>query len=186
MATIPWFPAWGVKFSSPIENISSLIADMEEWRPDERWILISYEVAASEVHLWSAWHQVRRNEQKGTMVARDSGAEFLRVVSGTRQIRVAIERSGISKGDAKAWIIRLPEIDTTKGMEETSIPMEEYNHHSSEAERIIEHLGGRMITRRPFPTIGGLVKIGAITKNETLSNSKIEQAFLLHASMSDL
>ena len=92
---MPWFPAWGVKFSSPIENISSLIADMEEWRPDERWILISYEVAASEVHLWSAWHQVRRNEQKGTMVARDSGAEFLRVVSGTRQIRVAIERSGI-------------------------------------------------------------------------------------------
>ena len=40
--------------------------------------------------------------------------------SGTRQIRTAIDRSGVSKGDTKAWLVRLPEIDTSGGIGETS------------------------------------------------------------------
>ena len=71
MSGVPWFPAWGLRFSTPVDNVPKLISEIEEWRLDSRWSLISYEVAASEVHLWSAWHKSRSNEEQGKMVARD-------------------------------------------------------------------------------------------------------------------
>ena len=52
---VPWFPAWGVKFSEPIENIFSIVSVFNEWRPSNRWLLASFESIASEVHLWSSW-----------------------------------------------------------------------------------------------------------------------------------
>ncbi len=185
MSSVPWFPAWGLGFSSPVDNVPELIAEIEEWRPDSRWSLISYEVAASEVHLWSAWHKSRSNEEQGKMIARDPGAEFLRIISGTRQIRTAIERSGISKGDTKAWLVRLPEIDTSGGIGEVSLPLDEYNNHNKDAERLIEIVGASLITRRPFPTKEGLEKIGFLEKGAEVNSEMIEQSFLLHASMSD-
>ena len=57
MSGVPWFPAWGLRFLTPVDNVLELISEIEEWRLDSRWSLISYEVAASEVHLWSAWHK---------------------------------------------------------------------------------------------------------------------------------
>ena len=120
------------------------------------------------------------------MVARDPGAEFLRIISGTRQIRTAIDRSGVSKGDTKAWLVRLPEIDTSGGIGETSLPIDEYNNHSKDAERLMEIVGASLIARRPFPTIEGLEKIGFLEEGVEVNSDMIEQSFLLHASMSDL
>lgn len=185
MSGVPWFPAWGLRFSTPVDNVPELISEIEEWRPDSRWSLISYEVAASEVHLWSAWHKSRSNEEQGKMVARDPGAEFLRIISGTRQIRTAIDRSGVSKGDTRAWLVRLPEIDTSGGIGETSLPIDEYNNHSKDAERLMEIVGASLIARRPFPTIEGLEKIGFLEEGVEVNPEMIEQSFLLHASMSD-
>ncbi|MBK11770.1 MAG: hypothetical protein CMB44_04425 [Euryarchaeota archaeon] len=185
MSGVPWFPAWGLRFSSPVDNVHELISKIEEWRPDSRWSLISYEVAASEIHLWSAWHKSRSNEEQGRMVARDPGAEFLRIISGTRQISTAIERSGVSIGDTKAWLVRLPEIDTTGGIGETYLPIDEYNNHSEDAGRLIEIVGACLIARRPFPTIEGLEKIGFLEDGVGVNSMIIEQSFLLHASMSD-
>ena len=68
----------------------SLISKINKFRPDDRWVMVSFDVIASEVHLWSVWHKARVNEDRGSMVARDLGAEFLRIVSGTRQISTAI------------------------------------------------------------------------------------------------
>ena len=185
MSGVPWFPAWAIEFSSPIDDVPTLISEIEEWRPDNRWSLISYQVAASEVHLWSVWHKSRSNEQRERMIARDPGAEFLRIISGTRQIRTAIERSGVSNGDTKAWLVRLPEIDTIGGIGETSIPMDEYNNHSRDAERLIEIIGGAMIPRRPFPTMDGLRKIGFVGDGMDIDPEMTEQSFILHAAMSD-
>ncbi len=185
MSGVPWFPAWGIRFSSPVDNVLELISEIEKWRPDSRWSLISYEVAASEVHLWSVWHKSRSNEEQGSMIARDPGAEFLRIISGTRQIRTAIDRSGVSKGDTMAWLVRLPEIDTSGGIGETSLPIDEYNNHSKNAERLIEIVGASLIVRRPFPTLEGLKKIGFLQDGAEVSSEMIEQSFLLHASMSD-
>ncbi|DAC42253.1 MAG TPA: hypothetical protein HA315_05730 [Candidatus Thalassarchaeaceae archaeon] len=185
MSGVPWFPAWAIKFPSPLENVSLLISEIEKWRPDKRWSVISYDVAASEVHLWSAWHKSRSNEQQERMIARDPTAEFLRIISGTRQIKTAIDRSGVSNGDARAWLVRLPEIDTTGGIGEISLPVNEYNNHSRDAERLIELVGARIIPRRPFPTLEGLKKIGFLSDGVVVSTEMIEQSFLLHASMSD-
>ena len=185
MSGVPWFPAWGLRFSTPVNNVPELISEIEEWRLDSRWSLISYEVAASEVHLWSAWHKSRSNEEQGKMVARDPGAEFLRIISGTRQIKTAIDRSGVSKGDKRAWLVRLPDIDTAGGIGETYLPVNEYNNHSRDAERLIEIVGASIIPRRPFPTVEGLQKIGFLGEGVVVSAEMIEQSFLLHASMSD-
>ena len=185
MSGVPWFPAWAIKFSSPLENVSVLISEIEKWRPDKRWSLISYDVAASEVHLWSVWHKSRSNEQQERMIARDPTAEFLRIISGTRQIKTAIDRSGVSKGDKRAWLVRLPEIDTAGGIGETSLPVNEYNNHSRDAERLIEIVGASIIPRRPVPTVEGLQKIGFLGEGVVVSAEMIEQSFLLHASMSD-
>ena len=50
---------------------------------------------------WTAWYALR-NEISGEMVAKTADTEFLRLISGTRQINKAFERSGISVGDEKA------------------------------------------------------------------------------------
>ena len=44
MGGVPWFPAWGLRFSTPVDNVPELISEIEEWRLDSRWSLISYEV----------------------------------------------------------------------------------------------------------------------------------------------
>ena len=185
MTTVPWFPAWAVHFSSPIEDIPSLISKINRLSPDKRWIMISFEVAASEIHLWSVWHKSRVNEERGSMVARDLGAEFLRVVSGTRQISTAIERSGVSQGDSKAWLLRLPELDVGGLIGNTKLPVEEYNNYSAEAEKMIEHLEGSMIPTRPFPSRNGLTKIGYVDEKTVIEGNMVEQSYILHASMSD-
>ena len=108
MRVVPWFPAWAVSFSSTIEDVPSLISKINKFRPDDRWVMVSFDVIASEVHLWSVWHKARVNEDRGSMVARDLGAEFLRIVSGTRQISTAIDRSGVSNGTARLGYFVFP------------------------------------------------------------------------------
>ncbi|MEC7410356.1 MAG: KEOPS complex subunit Cgi121 [Candidatus Thermoplasmatota archaeon] len=185
MRTVPWFPAWAVSFSSTIEDVPALISKINNVRPDDRWVMVSFDVIASEVHLWSVWHKARVNEDRGSMVARDLGAEFLRIVSGTRQISTAIDRSVVSNGDCKAWLLRLPELDVGELIGDTNLPVEEYNTYSKEAERIIELLGGSMMPTRPCPSREGLVKIGYADDGESIEDVMLEQSFVLHASMSD-
>ena len=185
MSYVPWFPAWGISFSYPVDDIATLISKINEIRPDNRWIMISFDVASSEVHLWSVWHKSRVNEERGSMIARDLGAEFLRIISGTRQISTAIERSGVTKGDTSAWLLRLPELDVGESIGDTNLPVEEYNTHSKNAEKMIELLNGSMLSTRPFPSRSGLLKIGYADEKIHIEDNMLEQAFILHASMSD-
>ena len=82
-------------------------------------------------------------------------------------------------------MVRLREIDTSGGSGETSLPIDEYNNHSKDAERLMEIVGASLIARRPFPTIEGLEKIGFLEEGVEVNPEMIEQSFLLHASMSD-
>ena len=168
-----------------IEDVPALISKINNFRPDDRWFMVSFDVIASEVHLWSVWHKARVNEDRGSMVARDLGAEFLRIVSGTRQISTARDRSGVSNGDCKAWLLRLPELDVGELIGDTNLPVEEYNTYSKEAEKMIELLDGSMIPTRPCPSREGLMKIGYTVDGESIEDIMLEQSFLLHASMSD-
>jgi hypothetical protein len=153
---VPWFPAWGVKFSEPIENIFSIVSVFNEWRPSNRWLLASFESIASEVHLWSSWYSMRKAENSGEMIAKTPDTEFLRIVSGTHQINKAFE-----------------------------IPRSTYNDKSENAQRLIEQLDSTLITRRPVPSQLGLNRIGAEFQ-DGISPSLMEGVFISHMALSNL
>ena len=182
---VPWFPAWGVRFTEPVKNIFSTVSIINEYRPSNRWMMLAYEAAASEVHLWTAWYALRKNEDSGEMVAKTPDAEFLRLVSGTRQINKAFERSGIAVDDKCAWIVMLPDAELGDSFGEFSIPLESYNEATEDAIRLIEHLGGSLMPNRPIPTSTGLERIGS-NSFERAGDAGIEDLFLSHLALSDL
>jgi len=52
-----------------------------ELKSDNRWLLLAFDVAASERHLWTAWYSTKRNEKNGKMIANSMDAEFIRLSS---------------------------------------------------------------------------------------------------------
>jgi tRNA threonylcarbamoyladenosine modification (KEOPS) complex Cgi121 subunit len=182
---VPWFPSWGIKFSEPIENVFSVVSIINEWRSSNRWMILAYEAVASEIHLWTAWYALRKSEDSGEMVAKTPDAEFLRLISGTRQINKAFERAGVAVDDECAWIVMLPDSEIGDGFGEFSIPLESYNDATEEAIRLIEHLGGSLMPSRPTPSTSGLERIGSDYSSES-SITEIEDYFLSHIALSDL
>ena len=66
-----------------------MVSLINEWRNSNRWLLLAFDAAASEIHLWTAWYKLRTNENVGSMVAKTPDTEFLRPISGTKQINRA-------------------------------------------------------------------------------------------------
>ena len=182
---VPWFPAWGVEFANPIENIFSVVSVINEWRVSNRWMMLSYEAAASEVHLWTAWYALRSREISGKMIAKTPDTEFLRLIAGTRQINKAFDRAGIALGDIRAWIILLPDSDLGEEFGDYQIPLECYNDSTEDAIRLIEHLNGSLISKRPVASRNGLEKIGSEI-GEISGSLQLEDLFLRNIALSDL
>ena len=181
---MPWFPAWGIKFDTQIEDFKEILSSFNNLRPDDKWILLAFEVAASEKHLWTAWYSMKRNQVKGKMVANSPDAEFLRIISGTHQVRIAFENAGIRNNDHSAWIVRLPEIEISKNIDENTINREAYNLHELEANNLIERMNGALIIQRPRPTLEGLKRIKY--ENEINETKSLEECFLLHLISSNM
>lgn len=183
-AQIPWFPAWGIDFFQPVEDSKKIIETWLEIRASERWVMISGTVAASERHLWAVWAQATRNEEYGQMVARTIDAEFIRILSGTHQIRVAFERAGIRNGDEFAWILYLPK---HPGFDEfgqsINYPSNADNSElEKQASQAMTWLDGDLLTARPTPNSNGLIRLGI---GET-AFEKIELAMITHAATANL
>ncbi len=188
---VPWFPAWGISFPEPLDDPHSAVRVFNEWRPSERWLLLAFDAAASEVHLWTVWHALRRRELRDDMVGNSVDTEFLRLISGTHQIKTAFERAGLRSGDESAWIVFLPEFGgenpyITNGGDALEIPRESYNEATLEAERLILHLKSNLIPSRPFPSRSGLERLGIAKDSATTQTLDLEAAHLAHAAMSDL
>ena len=83
---MPWFPAWGIKFDKEIDDVKEILATFNRLRPNKKWLLLAFDVAASEKHLWTAWYSMKRNQIKGKMIANSPDAEFLRIIAGTHQV----------------------------------------------------------------------------------------------------
>ena len=187
---MPWFPAWGIHFPEPLDDPQNVISIFNEWRPNERWLLLSYSAAASEIHLWTVWHALRRRELRNSMVGNNVDTEFLRLISGTHQIRIAFGRAGLKQGDENAWIVYLPEFGTEYPFnldgETLKIPRNTFNDATADANRLMLHLKSSLVTERPMPTVEGLQRLGN-DSNFTDSNLlELESAFLLHAAMADM
>jgi len=181
---MPWFPAWGIKFESEIIDFKEILSSFNELRPNEKWFLLAFEVAASEKHLWTAWYSMKRNQKKQNMVAKSPDAEFLRIISGTHQVRIAFENAGIRNNDHAAWIVRLPEIEISENIDENLINREIYNYYELEANNLIERMNGSLIPQRPKPTLEGLKRIKY--ENEINKEKSLEECFLLHLISSNI
>jgi len=182
---VPWFPAWGIEFSNPIDDILAIVLEFNSFRPSNRWLLVAFDAIASEMHLWTTWYSMRRREVSGSMVAKTPDAEFLRKVSGTHQISRAFERAGLRKGDGNAWIVFLPEFNIGNSFGDFSIPFETYNEMSLESERLVEVLDGRLLPLRPTPSLKGLERLG-MEDIENSPPSEIEGLFLSWMAQADL
>ena len=187
---VPWFPAWGIHFPEPLDDPQNVISIFNEWRPNERWLLLSYSAAASEIHLWTVWHALRRRELRSSMVGNNVDTEFLRLISGTHQIRIAFERAGLKQGDENAWIVYLPDFGTEYPFkmdgETSEIPRNTFNDATPDANRLILHLKSSLVTERPMPTIEGLQRLGNDSNFADSNLLERESAFLLHAAMADM
>ena len=174
----PWFPAWGIKFTNGINDTNRMLSMFNKLKSDNRWLLLAFDVAASERHLWTAWYSTKRNEKNGKMIANSVDAEFIRLVAGTHQVKIAFNNAGIREGDEAAWIIRLPESDIGSGIDEVFINRDSYNDYDSEANILIEKMGGELISQRPVATLRGLMRIEYDKQvNETQS---LEECFISH------
>ncbi len=185
-ASTPWFPGWGIKFAEPLIEVGEVVARFNEWRPNERWLLLAYDVACSEVRLWTAWSTLRRLEESGRMVARTCDAEFLRLISGTHQLSSAFARAGISNGDQSAWIIHLPETEIGEEFGQMELPRTSYLDNEIEAIRMMEHLGARLLARRPVPNEAGLLRLGVIERGDSIEAMRQEDSFILHTALADM
>ena len=112
------------------------------------------------------------------MVANSPDAEFLRIISGTHQVRIAFENAGIRNNDHAAWIVRLPEIEISENIDENLINREIYNFYELEANNLIERMNGSLIPQRPKATLEGLKRIKY--ENEINIEKSLEECFLLH------
>ena len=185
-SSMPWFPAWGIDFEEAMVEPNEVVALFREWRPSERWLLLAYDAACSEVRLWTAWATLRRLEESNRMVARTCDAEFLRLISGTHQLSSAFERAGISTGDRSAWIVHLPEIAVGEEFGRMEIPRTIYLDNELDATRLMEHLGAGLLACRPVPSEAGLMRLGAIESGESIEEARQEDAFLLHTALADI
>lgn len=188
---VPWFPAWGIQFPTPLNDPRTVVGVFNEWRPSERWLLLAFDAAASEIHLWTVWQALRRSEIRGDMVGNSVDTEFLRLISGTHQIKTAFERAGLRSGDDSAWIIHLPEFGGAnpygeEAESDLSIPRETFNQSTIEADRLMLHLKAALIPSRPSATQAGLERVGSSAQSGNFSLTELESAFLAHAAMSDL
>lgn len=180
---VPWFPAWGVDLNEPINDVGVLVGDWIERRPSDRWALIAGPIPSSDRHLWASWHVATRNEERDSMVARTIDAEFIRILAGTHQIRLAFDRIGPREGDGHVWIVYLPR---TTGIDSNGL-LEEYPAHEPAIEQmasdLMPWLNGELRTARPVPNREGADRL-EIPSSEPISG--IESSMIMMAASADI
>ncbi len=175
---LPWFPAWGIEFDTPIGNLQKIIYKFNKIRPNNRWLLVRFDSVASEFHLWSTWISVVTKEINDAMIAKSVDVEFQRLLSGNRQISKAFEIVGLSKEDSCAWIISIPKIIEQLILELSVISRNSYSYLDYFSTELIRRLGAKLLPKRPMPSINGLNKMGIETKNRDFSSKEKEELLI--------
>lgn len=181
-ATPPWFPAWCIQFADPVSDPRLTAAMLLENRNDNRWLLLGYPTAASERHLWATWLALRERMLGEKMVSNSMDGEFLRLIAGTHQMRVAFNRAGIQSGDEKAWLVRIPEWDG--GSEEIELPYYDGKHDES-AHELMSWLDAELVPQRPIPTVNTLDRL-EIEYDSNNNDLEIERLLLTHTAIVDI
>ena len=117
------------------------------------------------------------------MVARTIDAEFIRILSGTHQIRVAFERAGVRNGDEHAWLLHLPLHPGFDDYGQSKIYPNIDKKNEFDASKAMTWLNGDLWTARPSPNTDGPKRLGI---DRDLSFEQIEQVILAHAASADI
>lgn len=176
----PWFPCWGIKFENKDIIIPDLVNNFLKIRPNNRWLLISKFSAASENHLWNAWYSMEQNFMNNTALSKNPDAEFIRIISGTNQLKTAFSRAGLNKNDEQAWLIYLPSVEENLD----SLPNISTISFTESAQKIIYLINASILTERPRPSKEGLERLG-IEFNGNF-NSINDKLFISHIARSSL
>ena len=152
----PWYPCWGIKINLEDYSISNFVKKFLEIRPDSRWLLISKDVAASERHLWHVWFAMEQQYLQKSALSKNVDAEFIRIISGTNQLKTAFSRAGLNENDTEAWLIYLPK----PGSNLDSIPETPISEFTEKAQKITYLMNSKIITERPKPSMNGLERLG--------------------------
>tara|TARA_B100001996_G_scaffold338258_1_gene290617 strand:- start:47 stop:595 length:549 start_codon:yes stop_codon:yes gene_type:complete len=174
----PWYPCWGIKINLEDFSISNFVKKFLEIRPNNRWLLISKDAAASERHLWHVWFAMEQQYLLKSALSKNVDAEFIRIISGTNQLKTAFSRAGLNETDTEAWLIYLPIAETNLELL-PEIPIVEF---TEEAQKITYIMNSSIITERPKPTKNGLERLGI--KYEGNEGSINEELFISHIARS--
>ncbi len=164
----PWFPCWGIKINKKGESTSKIVEKFLDVRPNNRWLLISKDSAASERHLWHAWFTMEQQYLQKTALSKNPDAEFIRIISGTHQLKTAFSRAGLNEGDKEAWLTFLP--NPTQNFD--LLPEISISEFAEVAQKMLYLLNATMINERPKPSKKGLERLGINYKgkNESIND----------------
>ena len=177
---VPSFPCWGLKLDDIEKNNSEIVKRFLEIRENNRWLLISKNVAASDRHLWSTWYLMEENFLNDSALSKNPDAEFIRIISGTNQLKTAFKRAGLNDSDKEAWLLFLPE--KNQGLD--NLPEIQIKKLTKYSEKIINELNLEKTSEKPIPCKLGLDRLGIIYDGEEdLINENI---FISHLAKSTL
>ena len=174
----PWFPCWGIKINNNNMQISKFVEKFLDIRPNNRWLLISKDAAASERHLWHAWFTMEQKYLQKSALSKNPDAEFIRIISGTQQLKTAFSRAGLNQDDEEAWLTFLPNYNKNPEL----LPEVSITEFTEKAQKIIYILNTTMTTKRPKPSKNGLERLGIDYSGE--NNSINDDLFISHIARS--
>ena len=178
------FPCWCIQFENEIVNPKEFIESFINLRPNSNWVILGEGVAASEKQLWSAWISLGRRIKNGSMLSKKADVEFLRLIAGTHQISIALERTGVRVSDKIAWIVYLPKWSDQHLLSPTLTEID-WNLREKEIQKMMLQLNCKPKQLRPHPTDLGIERLG-LNIQKSLTVEEIEMRFLSHVACSDL
>ena len=158
----PVFPCRRVTLQSPCEDPRALAMSWISNRKSEHWALISGSALASDIHAWTAYNVLMRNQERSKMKSNSIDGEFIRLLSGTHHIATSFNRAGLCKGDTTAWLVDLSCTGTD----------EDYEEHASK-------MKFKILDDRPNITIFDSTRMG-------ISVSENENAAIAHIHLADM
>lgn len=180
---LPPFPCVAVHLDET-EHPGGVIDAFLKERPSSRWVLLGAHAVQTHMQLWTAWVKTTRNELRGSCVARSIDAEFMRYLAGTHHVSEAFARAGYQEGSGDAWILHLPQAESSRnslGHIHPFIP--EVVTVPEEISTLLHLLGAETKDSPISLSIEGAELLGADAHSVEFDN--LEERLIAHISMAD-
>ncbi|MBN16552.1 MAG: hypothetical protein CMB37_00110 [Euryarchaeota archaeon] len=179
------YPCWGLKLPEAIDEPGEVVSLLLKWRKDDSWLLLGGPAAVSNEQLWTAWLALTSRFANSNMRANTKDAEFLRLISGTHQIRIGFERAGLQQGDSKIWLIHLPDMEN-KDIRNREWPKINRNELDQEANRLMNVFNATLVPHSPMPVEESVERLQLTLESGHGSDCQaITRAAIAHIALAD-